>query len=61
MTRLEISQILQRLGIPQDKPILLQLARFEWFKDPIGAIKAYRLVKKHHDCCLVACRVGGHA
>jgi trehalose synthase len=53
MTRLEMNQILQRLGIPQDKPMLLQLARFEWFKDPIGAIKAYRLVKKHQDCRLV--------
>ena len=58
MTRLEISQVLQRLGIPRDKPILLQLARFEWFKDPIGAIKAYQLVKKHHNCCLVVAGSG---
>ncbi len=53
LTRLEINQILLRLGIPRDKPILLQLARFEWSKDPIGVIKAYRLVKKHHDCRLI--------
>ena len=58
MTRLEISQVLQRLGIPRDKPILLQLARFEWFKDPIGAIKAYQLVKKHHNCRLVVAGSG---
>ncbi|BFU93363.1 MAG: Trehalose synthase [Nitrospira sp.] len=53
LTRLEINQVLLRLGIPRDKPILLQLARFEWSKDPIGVIKAYRLVKKHHDCRLI--------
>jgi len=48
-----MNQILQRLGIPRDKPILLLLARFEWFMDPTGAIKAYRLVKKHQNCRLV--------
>jgi trehalose synthase len=58
MTRLEISQVLQRLGVPRDKPILLQLARFEWSKDPIGAIKAYQLVKKHHNCYLVVAGSG---
>jgi len=58
LTRLEINQVLLRLGIPRDKPILLQLARFEWFKDPMGAIKAYRLVKKHHNCRLVVAGSG---
>ncbi len=53
MSRQEINQVLHRLGIPRDKPILLQLARFEWFKDPMGAIKAYQLVKKHHNCRLI--------
>lgn len=58
MTRLEINQVLNRLGVPRDKPILLQLARFEWFKDPMGAIKAYRLVKKQHNCRLVVAGSG---
>ena len=53
MTRTEINQIIDRLGIPRNKPILLQVARFERFKDPLGAIQAYRIVKKHHDCQLV--------
>jgi trehalose synthase len=53
MPRVEVNQVLSRLGIPRDKPILLQLARFEWFKDPLGAIRAYRLVRKHHNCRLV--------
>ncbi|HZP42609.1 MAG TPA: glycosyltransferase [Candidatus Binatia bacterium] len=53
----EIDAILARLGVPQDKPILLQVARFDRFKDPLGVIDAYRLVKRQHDCRLVL--VGG--
>ncbi len=53
MTRSEINQIVDRLGIPRTKPMLLQVAKFERFKDPLGAIQAYRIVKKHHDCQLV--------
>lgn len=49
----ELNGILARLGIPSDKPILLQVSRFDRFKDPIGVINAYRLVKKHHDCRLI--------
>ncbi|MGQ0809864.1 MAG: glycosyltransferase [Nitrospiraceae bacterium] len=49
----EIDSILARLGTPTDKPILLQVSRFDRFKDPVGVVKAYRLVKKSHDCRLV--------
>ncbi|TMB54429.1 MAG: glycosyltransferase [Deltaproteobacteria bacterium] len=53
----EIDAILAQLGVPRDKPILLQVARFDRFKDPLGVIDAYRLVKRQHDCRLVL--VGG--
>ncbi|MBI4279272.1 MAG: glycosyl transferase family 1, partial [Armatimonadetes bacterium] len=36
----EISAALARLGVPRDKPILLQVSRFDRFKDPIGVINA---------------------
>jgi trehalose synthase len=49
----EISATLESLGIPDDKPILLQVSRFDRFKDPVGVIKAYRLVKRYHDVRLV--------
>ena len=49
----EVDAILERLGIPRDKPILLQVSRFDRFKDPLGVCQAYRLVKKHDDCRLV--------
>jgi len=49
----EQAQILGRLNISVEKPILLQVSRFDRFKDPLGVIQAYRLVKKHHDIQLV--------
>ena len=49
----EHDQILRRLKISLDKPILLQVSRFDRFKDPLGVIQAYRLVKKHHDLQLI--------
>src|SRR5437867_9480472 len=53
----EVAAICDRLRVPRDKPILLQVARFDRFKDPLGVIEAYRLVKRQHDCRLVL--VGG--
>jgi trehalose synthase len=53
----EVDGILERLGVPRDKPILLQVGRFDRFKDPLGVIEAYRLVKRQHECRLVL--VGG--
>ena len=45
--------ILRRLKVSPDKLMLLQVSRFDRFKDPLGVIQAYRLVKKHHDLQLV--------
>jgi len=53
LTTREMDQIVERLGVPRDKPILLQVSRFDRFKDPVGVVQAYRLVKKSHDCRLV--------
>jgi trehalose synthase len=49
----EVEQVYERYGVPRDKPILLQVSRFDKFKDPIGVIRAYRLVKREIDCRLV--------
>ena len=32
-------------GLDPDRPIMLQVSRFDRFKDPLGVVKAYRLVK----------------
>jgi len=54
-----IDQVLERLYIPRDKPIITQISRFDHLKDPIGVIRAYRAVKRHTDCRLVL--AGGEA
>lgn len=49
----EIREVARRFQIPLDRPIILQVSRFDIFKDPIGVINAYRMVKKYNDCILI--------
>ncbi len=53
LTEKEINDVMKRYNIPLDKPILLQVSRFDKFKDPIGIIKVFRMVKKYSDCRLI--------
>ncbi|MGB8951158.1 MAG: glycosyltransferase [Candidatus Aminicenantales bacterium] len=53
LTEEEIAQVMRGYNLPQDKPIILQVSRFDRFKDPIGVIAAYQIVKKYNDCYLV--------
>jgi trehalose synthase len=41
-------ETLNRLGIDPDRPFLLQVSRFDRFKDPLGVIEAYRMVKPYY-------------
>ncbi len=49
----EVETILATLAVPADKPMLLQVSRFDRFKDPVGVINAYRMVKRYYDVRLV--------
>jgi trehalose synthase len=49
----EISMTVKKFNIPADRPIILQVSRFDRFKDPIGVIQTYRMVKKYNDCVLI--------
>lgn len=53
MPRAEQAERLARLGVPRDKPYLLQVGPFTREQDVLGVINAYRLVKRHHDVRLV--------
>jgi trehalose synthase len=55
----EVKKVLDRLGIERDKPIILQVSRFDSFKDPVGVIQAFRMVRRHTPCKLVL--AGGEA
>jgi trehalose synthase len=48
-----IDKVLEKYNISNDKPIITQISRFDYLKDPVGVIEAYRLVKKHIDCQLI--------
>jgi len=41
----EIRSVYERFGIDPERPMILQVSRFDRFKDPIGVIRAYRLAK----------------
>jgi trehalose synthase len=53
LSRWEVRSILEGLGVTQDKPFLLQVGPLDSYRDPLGTISAYRLVKRHHDVRLV--------
>ncbi len=42
----EINEVLNRYGVNPGKPIITQVGRFDPWKDPLGVIDVYRLVKK---------------
>lgn len=48
-----IAKVLEKYQLDPGRPILTQISRFDRFKDPLGVIAAYRMVKKRHRCQLV--------
>jgi trehalose synthase len=48
-----INSVLRKYNIKKDKPIIIQISRFDRLKDPIGVIEAYLQVKKYINCQLV--------
>ncbi|MDD5070492.1 MAG: glycosyltransferase [Candidatus Omnitrophica bacterium] len=59
LTPQEVETLISPYNIPKDKPMILQVSRFDRFKDPVGVIEAYKIVKKYNDCSLVL--AGGSA
>ncbi len=48
-----IDAVVSKYGIPQDKPLIVQISRFDYLKDPVGVIQAFKLVRRSMDCSLV--------
>jgi len=48
-----IDSVLGKYAIPKDKPIITQISRFDYLKDPVGVIQAFEMVRKSIDCRLV--------
>jgi trehalose synthase len=51
--RSEVREVLGRLGIPRDRPLLLQIAPYSRATEPMAALTAFRLVRKYVPCRLV--------
>lgn len=53
MSDQEVAERLERYGIPTDLPIVVQVSRFDRWKDPEGVVRAFRLARKEVDATLV--------
>ena len=53
LTRAEVHQVLDRLGVPRDKPILLDVTPYMKNRDPLGVLRAHRLARRYVACRLV--------
>jgi trehalose synthase len=48
-----ITSVLERFAIDPSRPIITQISRFDYLKDPVGVIAVYQQVKEHIDCQLI--------
>jgi trehalose synthase len=49
----EVKERLDHYRIPTDLPLVVQVSRFDRWKDPQGVIEAFQLARKEVDCTLV--------
>ncbi len=54
-----IDEVLERFHIDKKRPLVTQISRFDYLKDPVGVVKVFQQVKKYVDCQLVL--AGGEA
>lgn len=55
----ELQQVHADFGIDPERPMILQVSRFDRFKDPLGVITAYRLAKKFNPSLQLVLAGGG--
>jgi len=53
MSDTEIDDRLSHYKIPTDLPLVVQISRFDRWKDPEGVIQAFKLARREVDCTLV--------
>jgi len=59
LSKSEIDNIMNRFGLDPEKPMVTQISRFDYLKDPVGVIEAFETVQRNIDCQLVL--AGGDA
>ena len=53
LSEVEMDECLARYHIPTDLPLVVQVSRFDPWKDPQGVITAFKLARRKVDCTLV--------
>ena len=53
LSEYETNERLQHYNIPTDLPLVVQVSRFDKWKDPEGVIEAFKLARREIDCTLV--------
>ncbi|MCD6600102.1 MAG: glycosyltransferase [Dehalococcoidia bacterium] len=53
LSQSEIHERLNHYNIPTDLPLVVQISRFDRWKDPEGVIQAFKLARKEVNCTLV--------
>jgi len=48
-----VDSTLAKYGLDKEKPMIIQISRFDYLKDPIGVIDAFEMVRKSIPCQLV--------
>lgn len=48
-------QYLKKFGVEMDKPIIIQISRYDKWKDPEGVTRVFELVRRKVDCRLLLC------
>ncbi|MBU0979536.1 MAG: glycosyltransferase [Nanoarchaeota archaeon] len=49
----KVHKYMKKYGCDTDKPIISQISRFDKWKDPLGVIRAFRMIREKVDCRLV--------
>lgn len=44
----KIDEVRERFGLASDRPVLVQVSRFDRFKDPVGVVRAFRLAREFY-------------
>jgi trehalose synthase len=50
-----MNKTLKKYGIPIDRPLVTQISRFDKWKDPLGVIEMFKIVRAKVPCRLVLC------
>lgn len=53
LDRRAVEAVLNKYKVPWDKPLITQVSRFDYLKDPVGVIQAFKMVRRSIDCRLV--------